>query len=110
MSPTADSLDAYRHQRAAGELTDAFHRHDMSRLEALTATQRATQAQARHELARYIDALWDDLKRRGLRPADNPDEYNAVAAMRDLMSSLYFGSILSVQQGACDPFDSRTEC
>ncbi|MFC4951043.1 hypothetical protein [Pseudonocardia sp. GCM10023141] len=106
MSTTADdSLDECRHQSAAGELTDDFYRHDMARLATLTTTQRAAQARARQELAEYVDALWDDLKLRGLRPADHPDQFNAVAAMRDLTNSLYSANALNAQHAAGDPAD-----
>jgi hypothetical protein len=106
MSTTADDfLNAYRHQSAAGELTDDVYQHDLTRLATLTTPHRAAQARARQELAEYVDALWDDLKLRGLRPADHPDQYNAVAAMRNLTNSRYFANALNAQPPAGDPAD-----
>lgn len=53
----------------------------------------------------FFDHLWDELKRRGLRPADHPEQYNAVAAMRDLTSHLYFGAVKDAQHAAGDTDD-----
>lgn len=53
----------------------------------------------------FFDHMWDELKHHGLRPADHPEQYNAVAAMRDLTNHLYFGSVKETQHAAGDEDD-----
>lgn len=53
-------------------------------------------------LFEYVDAMWDAAKAAGKRPADNPTQFNAVAAMRDLTSDLYLGHSQQAQQQAGD--------
>ena len=62
-----------------------------AQLATLPREQREHQLAARAVLAEYVDELWTEYKRRGLRPADHPAEYNAVAAMRDLTHHLAYG-------------------
>lgn len=78
-----------RHQYAVVDLIDGFTAHDTAGLAALTPQQRASQAAARGELAAYVDDMWTEFKRRGLHPADHPEQYNAVAALRDLTHHLH---------------------
>lgn len=83
--------DPERHQWAASELVDDFHRHDLAQLATLRPEQRARQVAARAELAVYVDEMWMAFKRRGIRPGDQPELYNSVAAMRDLTHHLAYG-------------------
>lgn len=91
-----------RHQSAVAELIDGFHSHDMAALAAMTPQERAEQERARAAMLDYLDGMWDDLNRRGLRPADHPGQYNAVAALRDLTSHLHFGAVQQAQREAGD--------
>ncbi|SRR6266508_2518012 len=79
--------EGLRHQMAAIDPIKDFHEHDVAALAELTTEQRIEQLAARQLLYNYVGAIWDRAKARGLSPADLP-EYNAVAAMRDLMNDL----------------------
>ncbi len=92
----------FQHQTAAWNLGEGFRHHDMDKLAKMTSAQRASQADARWALFQHVDAMWTDAKRAGHEPADNPEQYNAVAAMRDLAAALFFNNAQDAQSKAGD--------
>lgn len=87
------------------DLIDSLHEHGMAALAVMTPAQRAALARARQAMFDFFDHMWDELKHHGLRPADHPEQYNAVAAMRDLTNHLYFGSVKETHHAAGDEDD-----
>lgn len=76
------------HQTRMTALTTAFERHDAARLARLSEEDLEKQRDARWELYKYIDYIWEEAKHNGLDPANDYPEWNAVAALRDFFLAL----------------------
>lgn len=83
--PPVDHDDDYEEtlQDHAGSIIEAITEFDEAFLARMTPEQRVEHSRARDLMYTYFDAMWDDLKGRGLNPADD-DKYSVVAGMRDL--------------------------
>ncbi|GCE01531.1 hypothetical protein [Embleya hyalina] len=88
-------------QHAAMALADAFTERDRARFLTLTADERDAQLLARHELASYVDALWEEAKAAGLNPALD-SAWKGVAGMRDLLSGLSTTAAFLLHEGLDD--------
>jgi len=84
-------------QDHAADMTEAIADLDEAFLARMTPEQRAEHRHARDLMHMFYDALWDDLKARGLNPADD-DRYSVVAGMRDLTGYLQANAINAVHE------------
>ncbi|SKD35732.1 Uncharacterised protein [Mycobacteroides abscessus subsp. massiliense] len=76
------------HQQHIGPIQDGFLAHDEALLQRLSKEDLEKQRQARWELYKHVDRIWEEAKHNGKEPADNYQEWNAVAALRDLFYRL----------------------
>ncbi|MGX6604788.1 hypothetical protein ACWKSP_22070 [Micromonosporaceae bacterium Da 78-11] len=92
-------------QAMAQNIATAFTDHDTKALAVLTPEQRAAQAEARWQLYRHIDKIWDadHLRSQGIHPVE-AGGYESVAGLRDLVMDL-IGNIDTAQETAGDDVD-----
>ncbi|GGJ96256.1 hypothetical protein GCM10010123_27760 [Pilimelia anulata] len=87
-APAAEPAVTVNHQLHMLDIADAFAALDRATLAGVNPHLRAGQLAARWDLWMFVERIWDDAGRRGIDPAADP-RYAAVAALRDLMGTLY---------------------
>jgi len=100
-----DGEDETTLQDHAADMTEAIADLDEAFLARLTPEQRVEPGRARDLMYTYFDAMWDDLKARGLNPADD-DRYSVVAGLRDLTGYFQANTINAIHE--IDGSDAET--